>query len=149
MQRLPGWHAPVMLAILHCTVLLRGPLTGTIVRVNRGGRAWLCHWRGVALGLTVAVLLPNSSTIDQPCYWRSCCSVSLYFLLFCIFPLSLIVLFLLLDATVPARNMVMGFEPAFRRCCTVFFCMNFEVTVSRYKEKHGEFRKRDRRGDGW
>lgn len=150
MQRLPGRHAPVMLALLLRTGALGLPLTGTIVESRQGGCAWLRHWRGAAVGLTLPGLLPDSGTIDQACHSRVCRRVGCQLLLLSLFPLSLLLLLFLLDATVPARTVVVGFVPTFRRCCTVVFCMNLEVALSsRDKEKHGELRERDRRRDGW
>lgn len=67
MQGLSGRHAPVMLAVRQCTVALGVPLTVTIVAGIRGGRAWLCHWRGAALGFPLAGLRPDSGAIDKAC----------------------------------------------------------------------------------
>lgn len=63
-QRLPGWHATVLLALLLRAGALGLPLTGTIVGCSRGGRAWLCRRRGAAVGLTVLGLLPDGGTIN-------------------------------------------------------------------------------------
>lgn len=145
MQRLLGRHAPVMLALLLCTGALSLPLTGTIVGSSRGGRAWLCHRRGVAVGLPVPGLLPDSRTIDQACHPGGCPWVGGNLLLLPLFPLSFLVLLFFFNTAVPARTVVVGLVPAFR-CCTVLLCMDLEVALSsRDEEKHGEFRKRDRR----
>lgn len=146
MKRLPGRHAPVMLALLYCIGALSVPLTGTIVGAGRGGRARLCHWRGGVVGLTVLGLLPDSSTIDQACHPRGCPRVGCQFLLLPLFPLSLLFLLFLLDATVPARTVVVGFGPAFSYGCAMVVWVKLEVAFPcRDKEKHGEFRKGDGR----
>lgn len=143
MPRLPGRHAPVMLALLLCTGALSLPLTGTIVGGSRGGRAWLCHRRGAAVGLPVPGLLPDSGTIDQAGHPRGCSRVGGQLLFLPLFPLSLLLLLFFLDAAVPARTVVVGLVPAFGCCGAVVLCMDLKVALSsRDEEKHGEFRER-------
>lgn len=144
-QRLPGRHAPVLLALLLRAGALGLPLTGTIVGGGRGGRAWLCRQRGAAVGLTVPGLLPDGGTINGARYpWAGPRLGCQLLLLLAFLPLPLFLLFLLLDATVPAGTWVVGLVPALGRRRALVFLVELEMALwSRDQEEHGELGQRD------